>query len=142
MESLLKMLMDEYHAAPNCDGIKGTESVEELIAFMFKGGGMKYCVDRKFPSLEMWRAYAKTTDLTKFGVYVDAGKIRVANRRKVVIVGKTRAMLHYDQNISHKVLAMHGATANITAEKWGLVIVRASDDCKIRQTLKDNAKIL
>lgn len=139
-KSLIDQLLAEYKKFTNCAGINGGESLEEL-ARIFIEKGDRFCEKTNFPSLDVWREF-KRYDTQRLGFYIDAGRVEFANKEVIVLVGETTADLYYDELKAHKVILMHGARANITAEKWGLVFVTAGAGCKVIEHVSDNARVL
>ncbi len=141
MKNLIKKLLCEYHSAPNCDGIQGSETVKELIDFLFSDG-FGYCIERHFPSIGLWREFNEKFDLRQYGVYVDAGAISLHNGKKIALVGDTQANVRCDEIEVYRIIALHGATADVTAEGSAMVCIRHGEDCSVSKTKKDRGKFL
>lgn len=145
MSEIIKHIHEQRNALSACgrDIFKGTETIEELAALFRTPQGSEFCEVNNFPSIETWRELNKAYDLTKFGIYVDAGDISLVNNPHTTLIGKTTGQsLKYNELKRHTVTLMHGATANITASGWALVFVSSGRDCTVVKNAIDRAKIL
>jgi hypothetical protein len=126
----IRKIYEQAQAIGQCGLFKGTETFEDLVALFRSPQGQEFCEKYDFPNLKTWREIARAYDLTRFGIYVDAGRISLSNKPHVTLVGNTTGeCLRYDELKRHEVVLMHGARANIVAEKWAVVFV-----CKDRSS--------
>lgn len=137
---LINDLLSEYNKLTNCAGIDGSETIG-MLAKVFIEKGDRFCEKTNFPSLEIFRRF-KEDDTENLGFFIDSGEVEFTNKPYIVLVGDTHAELYYDELKTHKVILMHGATAKITAEKWGLVFVTNGKGCSVEKVQLDNSRIL
>ena len=105
-----------------CSLYKGDETITELLRLMKTIQGMEFCIKHNFPTLKMLKSVDKDIAMG-FGIYVNAGKIKLHNPENVVLVGRTSANITYDDNatIRHKVAVFHGAKVQVRASNWSVV---------------------
>lgn len=144
MSDIISIIHEQRNALSDCgrDLFKGTETIEELAAIFRTPQGAEFCETHNFPDLDTWRRLNEAYDLTRFGVYVDAGNITLTNVADVTLIGETSGVLRYDELERHTVVVMHGAKANVTASGWAIVFVKQSDSCEVVTEVKNRAKIL
>ncbi len=125
MDSIIKRIHAQRNAISDCgrDIFTGTETIDELAVLFRSPKGQEFCEKYSFPDLKTWQALASEYDLSRFGIYVDAGCIPLTNEPHVVLIGATAGTLHYDELKRHTVMAMHGATAKVNASGYALVFV-------------------
>lgn len=134
----LSNMAEKYRA---CSMFKGSESLEQLVALYTSPQGMEFCKSRRFPDMAALRRF-KPYGVERFGVYIDAGPIRLHNAPRVVLLGDTTAALSYDNGERHEVFLMHGARAAITASGWAVVFVTSGEGCAVSKTQRERAMIL
>lgn len=124
-----------------CGMFKGTESLEQIIRLFTSPQGVEFCQKYHFPDITTLRRF-KQYGVERYGVYIDAGHIRLENERTVVLVGNTSAKLSYDDKGRHEVMLMHGAQATINASSWAIVSVSSEHGCQVIKKATDRAMIL
>ena len=131
-------MAEKYRA---CTMFKGTEDLEQIIRLFTSPQGVEFCQKYHFPDITTLRRF-KQYDVERYGIYIDAGHIRLKNERTVVLIGKTSACLSYDSNGRHEVILMHGAQASIQASAWAVVFVSGEHGCQVIKKATDRAMIL
>lgn len=124
-----------------CNMFKGNESLEQIIRLFTSPQGIEFCLNHHFPDIGTIRRF-KQYGVERYGVYIDAGRIRLANERTVVLIGNTSACLSYDAPCRHDVILMHGAQVSIHASAWAVVSVAGEDGCQVIKKTTDRAMIL
>lgn len=105
----------------SCLLFSGKENFEELISLLLSEQGIEFCLKNNFPELNYFEQFDRQ-ELEKRGVYVNSGIVELENKKQVLLVGNTDAILKYDKvNHAYKVTVMHGATADIEAEGYAVV---------------------
>ena len=61
--------------------------------------------------------------------------------QRVLLIGKTKAVLKYSQTRANTVVVLHGATALIEASGFSVVSVEIDKHSKSRSILKDHAVV-
>ena len=92
--------------------------------------GSRILSEIPLPDITTLRRF-KQYDVERYGIYIDAGHIRLENERTVVLIGKTSACLSYDSKGRHEVILMHGAQASIQASAWAVVFVSGEHGCQV-----------
>ena len=131
-------MAEKYRA---CTMFKGTEDLEQIIRLFTSPQGVEFCQKYHFPDITTLRRF-KQYDVERYGIYIDAGHIRLENDRTVVLIGKTSACLSYDSKGRHEVILMHGAQASIQASAWAVVFVSGEHGCQVIKKATDRAMIL
>ncbi|MEG1289746.1 MAG: hypothetical protein RSE25_05900 [Bacteroidales bacterium] len=124
-----------------CNMLKGTEDIEQIVRLFFSLQGVEFCQKYNFPNIQTLRKF-KPYDVERFGVFIDAGRISLNNVRKVILIGDTDAAITCGNNWRYEVIMMHGAKAEITALGWAVVAIENKGGNKVKVTAKDRAKIL
>lgn len=137
-----KNLRKLVEAFRNCQMFKGDETLEEIIALFKKPQAVEFCLHYHFPNITTLRAF-KADRPERFGVYIDAGTITLDNpSEKVLIIGRTTAVVNCSELKCFEVVCMHGAKVIINASGWSVVRVEAEKGCGIIRNIKENAIVL
>lgn len=123
-----------------CSMFHGDETLEELADLVFTPQGREFMTNFDFPTLAIFRQFKKY-DTQKLGVYIDAGEIVLEEAQRVLLIGKTKAVLKYSQTRANTVVVLHGATALIEASGFSVVSVEIDKHSKSRSILKDHAVV-
>ena len=124
-----------------CQMFKGDESIEDLAALMFSPQGVEFLTRYKFPDLAVFRKFKRFSP-EKLGVYIDAGRITLKNPENAFLVGKTVAVLQYDELKAKRLVMMHGAKATVEASGWAVVRIDTDGTCNVDVKKADHAKVL
>lgn len=124
-----------------CNMFKGTENLEQIIRLFTSPQGVEFCQKYHFPDIATLRRF-KQYGVERYGVYIDAGHIRLENERTIVLIGNTSANLSYNSKGRHEVMLMHGAQASIQASAWAVVFVTGEHGCQVIKKTTDRAMIL
>lgn len=114
---------------------------KSLCWLFFTPQGREFCENNNFPSLEIFRQMKP--HVAAYGVFVDAGEIMLKNNANVGIIGKTEAMIEYDDNTKlHRIILMHGARAVIKVSNYAVVNVINVGNCPIEVINDGTGKVL
>ena len=114
---------------------------KSLCWLFFTPQGREFCENNNFPSLEIFRQMKPYVEA--YGVLVDAGMISLKNNANVGIIGKTEAMIEYDDNTKlHRIILMHGARAVIKVSNYAVVNVINVGNCPIEVINDGTGKVL
>lgn len=114
---------------------------KSLCWLFFTPQGREFCENNNFPSLEMFQKMKP--HVAAYGVFVDAGMISMKNNANVGIIGKTEAMIEYDDNTKlHRIILMHGARAVIKVSNYAVVNVINVGNCPIEVINDGTGKVL
>ena len=114
---------------------------KSLCWLFFTPQGREFCENNNFPSLEIFRQMKPYVEA--YGVFVDAGMISLKNNANVGIIGKTEAMIEYDDNTKlHRIILMHGARAVIKVYNYAVVNVINVGNCPIEVINDGTGKLL
>lgn len=142
METIIEKTHKKARKLHSCQMFTGKESFGELMNLFLSPQGIEFCQKNNFPDMALMREF-KAQGAGLYGIYIDAGDIRLADTETVCLAGNTSAELSFDDPMErHVVVLMHGAKAHIKATGYAVVFVYASKDCTVIKTVKDNAKIL
>lgn len=124
-----------------CKLFKGTEDIAELARLFTSPQGVEFCLAANFPNLNTLRFF-KNFGTEQYGIYIDAGDIRLKNPEMAVLIGRTIATIECDTCASHTVITMHGASATVLASGWTVVHTEAGTSTNIVRRTYDHAIIL
>lgn len=130
---MIQKILKEATALGACSKTEGITTAEQLAALFFSPQGREFCLKHNYPTLAMWREIKHhIPDLTKMGIYIDAGAIEVRGKHDIAIIGETRAVAKFSGNNSiFRVLVLHGAEADIHAENYAVFEVEADSTGKV-----------
>lgn len=118
----------------------GNESEDELFDLFLSPQGIEYCAEHNFPDIATFRAFRGLATSRK-GIYIDTN-MRLANPKKIVLVGNTYAELEYDDLESgHEVVLMYGAKAKVKASGNAVVFITNCGG-EVETEVCDNARVL
>lgn len=124
-----------------CSASKGVSDWKSLCWLFFTPQGREFCESNNFPTIGMFQNMKP--HVAQYGVYVDAGEIRLKNDANIGLIGNTRAELEYDDNTKvHKVILMHGAKAHIKASHYAVLLIVRIGDCEITIDKDKTVKVL
>jgi len=113
---------------------------KSLTWLFFSHQGRRHCSSNKHPLVNLFRE--KKQDVNKYGVFVDAGDIIIANDTQVGLIGETTAILFFTDNSKvYKIILMHGAKAKIVATNSTVILLANMDECQV-EIEKDESVII
>ena len=124
-----------------CESFTGNESLDELVSLFLSDAGIDFCIRNHFPNTSTFRLF-RDFGLEKYGIYIDAGDIEIVNPDKVVIIGRTTAIVKCSSGGRHEVITLNGGKAIISASRWAVVVVKAQAGSTIVKNISENAVIL
>lgn len=140
-----ELLISQIHEAAQklgaCDKFKGDETLEQLIMLLYSPQGREFCITHEFPNIDVLRKFKKL-GVEQYGIYIDAGTIRLCEREKVFLIGNTTASIICTQTKRHAVYLMHGAHARIVASEYALVHEEHDSSSSANVELNDNARLI
>lgn len=135
----LKNLAEAYRT---CAMFKGNESVEQLAKLYKSTQGVEFCMRYHFPNISTLRLF-KGELTERYGIYIDAGSITLRDPKdKVLLVGRTTAVVDCTELRRYEVVCLHGAKAVVNASKWAVVKITAETGCNVIRNTSGNAVIL
>lgn len=142
MKTILTRLFKQAYAhnRNKCGMINKSFGVNEWVDLVF-GQAQPFCLRHRFPSLPMWSDLDKEFDISKYGIYVNKGRITIKPEKDVIIIGNTEATLVCDRLRAYHIVLMHGATANIKGSGYAVIFTRTDDTCTINEELTGGAII-
>lgn len=145
-KKLNKILKDRAVELGLCDKWRDEwerdETKQELIEKYLRG--IDFCIQHDYPKLEFIREYFPKKLLDKNGVFVDEEIGRrddVAARDTVVLLGGSKAELHYDGLGMGNIYVRHQSEVTIVARGWARVFVECYEDSVINVTAEDESKV-
>jgi hypothetical protein len=136
-----KPLVDAQRSFKGCTMFSGNENFDEIVDLLLSIQGIEFCVKNNFPELE----YFERFDIKKAsekGIYINAGTIELENQETVLLVGKTDAVLKYNNlDKAYRVILMHNATAEITADNYAVVSFTGDED-NVSINVSNNAIVI
>lgn len=141
IQQTIQRIHAEAKALGACGKAARANSVEELAALFFSPQGREFCLRHGFPGRDLWRSIRLCCpDIARLGIYIDVGNITVNLSVPTVFIGDTHATATTGADASlHRVVAMHGASAIITASGYAVVAVEAMPHTAIDVVLTDHA---
>lgn len=125
-----------------CSMFKGTEDVQGVLRLFSTTQGIEFCMSYHFPNIATMRLFKPYIDSNRHGIYFDAGAITIDNPSKVILIGRTTAVINCSSLDRHEVILMRGAKAVINASDWAVVFVKTEQGCTVIRSITDNAMIL
>ena len=110
------MIVDEAIKLGACDLIKGISKEKDLVRLFFSPQGREFCIKNNFPSHD----YFRSLNLESYNIYVDKKYVSITDEDIALI--HSHGVLTFTKGF-HKVILMHGATANIQKGKFACVTV-------------------
>lgn len=145
-KKLNKILKDRAVELGLCDKWRDEwerdETKQELIEKYLRG--IDFCIQHDYPKLEFIREYFPKKLLERNGVFVDEEIGRrddVAARDTVVLLGGSKAELHYDGLGMCNIYVRHRSEVTIVARGWSRVFVECYEDSVINVTAEDESKV-
>lgn len=103
-----------------CQKSSSVTDWKSLVWLFFSPQGIEFCSEHNYPSIDQFRAMSDY--INRYGVYVDAGHISLANPVKAGIIGGTDAVLTFaNPDVVHNVIVMHGASVRIIANQYAVI---------------------
>lgn len=140
-ELLISQIHDAAQQLGACDKFKGDETLEQLIELLYSPQGREFCITHEFPTLDVLRKFKKL-DVERYGIYIDAGSIRLCERKNLFLIGNTTASVICSQTQRYKVNLMHGAHARIEASGYACVHEEHDSKSSVNVELNDNARMI
>lgn len=138
-----EQLISQIHKAAQqlgaCDRFKGNETLEELISLLYSPQGREFCITHEFPTIDVLRKF-KRLGVERYGIYIDAGAIRVSGREHVFLIGDTTASITCHDTKRYQIYLMHGAFARIEAYNYALVHVEHDTQSIAKVELNNDAR--
>lgn len=142
-DKILKSIYVQAKLAGACNKFRGNETLPELIKLFKSPQGIEFCLANHYPNMATLRLLKQFDDLTKYGIYIDAGDIVLSEPAYVVCIGRTYATINISSSeILHKVVVMHGARCMVNASGWSVVKTELETGSFIIKNCSDNAMIL
>lgn len=124
-----------------CDMFTGSETLPELIDKMFAPQGVEFMTTFGFPDMNTFRRFIPYHP-EQYGVFIDAREIALTDVSRVYLIGNTSARLNYATTQGNKVVAMHGAHADITAAGYSVVKVERDKFSTVNTSSTEHAIIM
>lgn len=121
-----------------CERFKGG-SIEKLVEQLFSPYGIEWVIKYGYPDA---KTFAKFGDLSQYGIYINAGDIKLSGCERVCLIGKTRASLSYQETKRYKLILLHGADATINASGFSVVRIEKDKISTIKINKSGFAKVL
>lgn len=138
-----EQLISQIHKAAQqlgaCDRFKGNETLEELISLLYSPQGREFCITHEFPTIDVLRKFKKY-NIEQYGIYIDAGTIRVSEREHLFLIGNTTASVACHNTKRYQIYLMHGAFARIEAYDYAAVHYEHDKQSTVRVELFNNAR--
>lgn len=121
-----------------CERFKGG-SIENLVEQLFSPYGIEWVIKYGYPDA---KTFAKFGDLSQYGIYINAGDIKLSECERVCLIGKTRASLSYQETKRYKLFLLHGSEAHIEASGFSVIRIEKDDISKVDIVKSEYAKVL
>ena len=148
MENVIQKILNERKDIFKIMGIssdckwftaKPLKTIADLVDVFYHPQGIEFCQQHNYPSIDLLRRF-KDLKVERFGVYIDAGDIKLHNPKRVILIGNTNAIIDCDKGGSD-IIVMHSAKAEIIAKAWSVVRVHYNSGCNVIQNKNDRAII-
>lgn len=126
----------------SCEKFTGNEDDSNITDLMFSPQGIEFCTKNNTPTLDIFVEHkSRTSKLEKKGLFINAGEVDLHNVPNIWLVGDTKAKITInDKDVSHQIILMHGATAEIYADNFAVVFVYGEG--VLKKETKNHALIL
>lgn len=126
MKPSVRNIMQAINELEPCNKSKEINSWSKLFKVLFTPRGTQFCIKYKFPTLELLRLAGN--ELSKYGVFTDAGKLTLYNCRRTILAGDTQAVIYVsDNDFPTEIMAIHGAKAVIYTTEYPVTIFTEID---------------
>lgn len=126
-------LVDEAIRLGACKKVARVKDFDSLARLFFTPQGREFCLENDYPSLEQFRGM----NLEGYPVYVDTTV--VMKNQDVALINSHGELTFDGVDKAYTVLLMHGATANIHASNYAVVLVEGDG---ARVFTDETAKVL
>lgn len=124
-----------------CAKSEGVSDWKSLAWLFFTSQGREFCEKHNFPSLEMFRGMKE--EVSRYGVFVDAGNMVCRSRANMALIGNTSAELVYSGvECVYKLILMHGAKVRIKASGYAVVLIVNIGGCEVEIEKDETVVIL
>lgn len=90
-----------------CSKVKNIDSLKKAVSLFFSPQGREFCLKHNYPSIDIFRSLG---DLSEYNVFVDNNNVNKIDEDIALI--NSHGELEFTEGY-HKVILMHGSTANI-----------------------------
>ena len=116
-----------------CEKATKATSWKSLAWLFFSPQGQEFCEKQNYPSMIVWDRIMEQTDPTRYGIFVDKGKVEIRGRENVALIGETEARCYFSTpRKPHRVILMHGAKARIVATNYAVVNIVKIGNCEVK----------
>lgn len=117
------------------------QSWSGLAELYFSAQGLEFCINKNFPSLNLWRKINTQHDITEFGIFVEGQMRHCVNRPNVAVIG-TDARLEYNCIGKYTIVLQHGARAVIHASNYAVLNIIKIGECDIKLNSDNTVRVL
>lgn len=104
-----------------CKEIEKAKDLRSMVTLFFSPQGREFCLENNYPELEQFREIG---DLDKYNIYVDKD-VEVKNKN-VALINSHGKLTFNNADKAYLVILMHGATAEIKASNYTVVIIEGN----------------
>ena len=117
-------------------------SKRTLVDMFLLSGSADFCLGKGILDADILREFKGEPYLRGKNIYIDE-KVTLHNARRVFLLGKTYAHLHYDDGSEarHEVFVGAEAEADIYADNWAVVFVKNGGG-RVHTNVSNNAIVL
>ena len=138
-ERLISQIHKDAQQLGACSKFTGDETIEQLITLLYSPQGREFCIEHEFPTLDVLRKF-KGLGVERYGIYIDAGVIRLCARDKIFLLGDSIARVRCADTKRYEVYLMHGAHAHIEAYNYAAVHVERDEQSSAGVELFNQAR--
>ena len=140
-ENLLRGIYQDGKALGACSTFVEAKSVREIVDELFSPQGIEFCLNFRFPTLNVFRQFDKE-EAKNCDVFIDCGDIEITNPKRAFLVGNTKAIIRCSKTQNSNIYAMHGASVSIIASGYAIVSVGKDKKSHISYIQNEHSKVL
>ncbi len=118
--------------------------IEDWVRLVF-GKAKFFCIDNKFPTLDIWRSLDNEFGIDKYNIYVEKQRetITIENSKdNVLLIGNVDYTVICDKLRPYRIMGMHGAKITIKGSNRAVVLIEDDGSCTIKEELTGGAIIV
>lgn len=139
---LLQQVYKQGVALGACSGFTEAANIEQIVEMLFSPQGVEFCLNYRFPALDVFRQFKQLDNVERLGVFIDCGDITLTDPQRAFLIGNTRANVNYTATQGNVLYLMHGAKASVTAGGYSVTHIEKDKTSSYTVNKVDNAEVL
>lgn len=129
------------HNQNQCGILKDGFQIEDWVRLVF-GKAKFFCIDNKFPTLDIWKDIDSEYGIAKYGIFIENNDKPIlfeGSRDQCLVVGDREYEVICDKLRPYRIVGMHGAKITIRGRNRAVIILETDGTCTITEDITENA---